>query len=172
MGRPIFPQRTDLYRHYDARGRLLYVGISLSAITRLSAHRNGSHWSDQICRIEIDTFDDRNVAIAAERRAIQEESPIYNRAHKEAASKSEADFATQSPVAVTGPQNGKGHVDLPFDRLLRLPKVIELTGLGRDSIYRLARQSNFPKPVKLSERASAWHENDVRAWMRSRPAYK
>jgi prophage regulatory protein len=57
-------------------------------------------------------------------------------------------------------------------RLLRLPRVIELTGLGRDSIYRLARKGQFPRPRKLTAggRSSAWREDEVQAWIDSRPA--
>lgn len=54
-------------------------------------------------------------------------------------------------------------------RLLRLPAVIAITGMGRDSIYRLAREGRFPKPRKLTERSSAWREDEVRAWIESRP---
>lgn len=54
-------------------------------------------------------------------------------------------------------------------RMLRLPQVIQLTGLGRDSIYRLGNAGQFPRPRKLSERASAWREDEVRAWIESRP---
>lgn len=54
-------------------------------------------------------------------------------------------------------------------RLLRLPAVIEMTGLGRDTIYRLAREGQFPRPLKLTERSSAWREDFVRAWIESRP---
>jgi prophage regulatory protein len=57
-------------------------------------------------------------------------------------------------------------------RLLRLRKVIELTGLGRDSIYRFGREGRFPKPRKLTERSSAWREDEVLAWIESRPAYQ
>ena len=53
-------------------------------------------------------------------------------------------------------------------RMLRLPQVITLTGLGRDSIYRLGNAGQFPRPRKLSERASAWREDEVRAWIESR----
>jgi prophage regulatory protein len=54
-------------------------------------------------------------------------------------------------------------------RLLRLPQVIELTGLGRDSVYRLMRQGKFPRQRRLSERASAWRSDEVAAWIESRP---
>jgi prophage regulatory protein len=55
-------------------------------------------------------------------------------------------------------------------RFLRLPAVIERTGLGRDSIYRLAREDRFPRPVKLSEHASGWLEEEVEAWAAARVA--
>ncbi len=57
-------------------------------------------------------------------------------------------------------------------RILRLPATIEKTGLGRDSIYRLGRdrESGFPKPVKLSERASGWFEDELDTWLAKRAA--
>jgi len=54
-------------------------------------------------------------------------------------------------------------------RMLRLPQVIELTGLGRDSIYRLGNAGQFPRPRKISERASAWREDEIQQWIESRP---
>src|SRR5438067_656371 len=38
---------TQLYRHFDADGTLLYVGISLSALQRLRGHR-AAEWIDRI----------------------------------------------------------------------------------------------------------------------------
>lgn len=60
----------------------------------------------------------------------------------------------------------------PPTRLLRLPTVMEMTGMGRDSVYRLAREGRFPKPRKLTERSSAWREDEVLAWIESRPPYQ
>jgi prophage regulatory protein len=45
--------------------------------------------------------------------------------------------------------------------VLRLPAVMQKVGLKRDSVYRLAKQGVFPRPIKLSERASAWFEDEV-----------
>jgi prophage regulatory protein len=55
-------------------------------------------------------------------------------------------------------------------RVLRLPAVKEMTGLGRDSIYRLGndKDSGFPKPIKLSERASGWFEHELLEWLDAR----
>jgi prophage regulatory protein len=55
-------------------------------------------------------------------------------------------------------------------RILRLPGVIDKTGLGRDSIYRGGREGWFPKPIKLSERASGWFEDEIDACLEQRAA--
>lgn len=57
-------------------------------------------------------------------------------------------------------------------RVLRLPAVIAKAGIGRDSIYRGAREGWFPKPVKLSERASGWFEDEIDAYLESRAALR
>lgn len=58
----------------------------------------------------------------------------------------------------------------PSRRILRLPQVQEKTGLGHDSIYRLGREGDFPRPLKLSERASGWLEHEIDAWLEKRAA--
>lgn len=55
-------------------------------------------------------------------------------------------------------------------RLIRLPEVQRLTGLGRSQVYALAAADRFPRPIKLSERCSAWVDGDVRAWIANRIA--
>lgn len=57
-----------------------------------------------------------------------------------------------------------------FNRVLRLPEVVERTGLPRDSVYRLAAQGKFPKPLKLSERSSGWLESEVESFIQNRVA--
>lgn len=42
--------------------------------------------------------------------------------------------------------------------LLRLPEVLELTKLGRSTLYRLMSDGQFPAPIKLSARAVAWRQ--------------
>jgi prophage regulatory protein len=60
--------------------------------------------------------------------------------------------------------------DHPETRLIRLPEVARLTGLGRSQLYALAAAGKFPSPLKLSERCSAWAEPEVRAWIAERIA--
>lgn len=50
--------------------------------------------------------------------------------------------------------------------LLRLPKVCELTGYGRSSIYALIKSGKFPASVRLAGGgAVAWRSADVKAWI-------
>ena len=51
------------------------------------------------------------------------------------------------------------------ERLIKLGEVKQETGLSRSSIYRLVKNGDFPKPVKLGERASAWLESEVDQWI-------
>lgn len=54
--------------------------------------------------------------------------------------------------------------------ILRRPKVEEVTGLSRSTIYAMMAEGTFPKPMKLGKRAVGWREEDVRAWLDSREA--
>ena len=56
------------------------------------------------------------------------------------------------------------------DRLLRLPAVIERVGLCKASIYKLIKQGEFPKSVRLAKsgRAVAWRESEIRYWVMTR----
>ncbi len=67
-----------LYRHFDSEDILLYVGMSLSAINRLSKHKSNSAWFASIKRVEIEQFSTKEEVLAAERIAIIQEKPLYN----------------------------------------------------------------------------------------------
>ena len=71
-------QMPHLYRHFDSSGSLLYVGQSLSAINRLSQHKDCSHWFNQIAVVKIEHFQRREEVLAAERTAIIKENPRFN----------------------------------------------------------------------------------------------
>ena len=70
--------KTHLYRHFDKNGALLYVGISLSALNRLGQHCDHSAWYNSISRVEIETFEARELALEAEAKAIFNEKPKHN----------------------------------------------------------------------------------------------
>ena len=53
-------------------------------------------------------------------------------------------------------------------KLYRLPQVCELVGVGRSFIYAAISRGEFPKPVKIGRRASAWRRADIEAWLNAR----
>lgn len=55
-------------------------------------------------------------------------------------------------------------------QLLRLPQVREATGLARSTIYQLVCENRFPRPIKISERATAWVASEVQEWVEQRIA--
>lgn len=58
----------------------------------------------------------------------------------------------------------------PVQRLVRLRTVRERTGLSKSSLYALAHQGRFPRPVKIGERSSGWVEAEVEDWIAQRIA--
>ena len=57
------------------------------------------------------------------------------------------------------------------DRILRLPAVMERTGLCRSSIYEYIAAGDFPPQVKLGPRAVGWRERDVIDWIEKRASH-
>lgn len=53
--------------------------------------------------------------------------------------------------------------------LLRLPTVLEITGLKKSTIYAGAKNGTFPKPVKVGSRAVAWRSDEVKQWIDDLP---
>lgn len=49
--------------------------------------------------------------------------------------------------------------------ILRLPAVIQRTGLSRSTIYLRMAGKSFPSPVSLGGRAVGWVEEDVDEWI-------
>lgn len=55
-------------------------------------------------------------------------------------------------------------------KILRLPQVCDLTGLGRSVIYQMEADLRFPKRIKLGTRAVGWLEQEVHTWLANRIA--
>lgn len=67
-----------LYRCYDAAGRLIYVGCSVSPVQRMDQHKASSWWFDQVEKFRYTVFPGRDKAIDMERAAIATENPRWN----------------------------------------------------------------------------------------------
>lgn len=53
-------------------------------------------------------------------------------------------------------------------RLLRLTEVKSRTGKSASSIYAAIAAGEFPRPIKVGPRTSAWVESEVDAWIEDR----
>ena len=73
--------RTALYRHYDAQGRLLYVGISDVLPERDRQHSATAHWFNDVHKTETQWCLSREHAADLERVAIKHEKPAHNKMH-------------------------------------------------------------------------------------------
>ncbi len=60
---------------------------------------------------------------------------------------------------------------LPESGYLRQSQLIPvIVPFSPATLWRKVKSGEFPAPVKLSERITAWRVEDVRAWMSSRSA--
>jgi prophage regulatory protein len=64
---------------------------------------------------------------------------------------------SDEPVAQTDHSLGNA-------RLIRLTAVQERVGLGRTAVYKLIKDGQFPRPVKLGA-ASAWIDVEITRWI-------
>jgi len=53
-------------------------------------------------------------------------------------------------------------------RVMRLPEVINRTGLSRSSIYLRLRQGSFPEKINLGGRAVGWLDSEIDNWIQER----
>lgn len=114
---------TMLYRHFDKRRRLLYVGISADALKRAAEHGH-KPWGHLIARITVEHFETRALAEAAEKAAILAEAPIHNIVHVPQR-RLPLEAAAKRPLELRiGPQNGRA------PRVPRAPVVVELDLVG------------------------------------------
>ena len=57
-------------------------------------------------------------------------------------------------------------------RVLRLPQVRQVTGLGRSMIYQLEAEKRFPSRIKIGARAVGWLHEEVQQWLAERVAQR
>ena len=57
---------------------------------------------------------------------------------------------------------------LKRSRLMRLPEVVQLTGVSRSTIYRWMENGEFPRQISLGANTVAWLESDVEDWIHRR----
>lgn len=60
---------------------------------------------------------------------------------------------------------------LPETGYVRQAQLIpDIIPVSSATFWRMVKVGDFPQPVKLSERCTAWKVEDIRAWMKSKDA--
>jgi len=54
------------------------------------------------------------------------------------------------------------------ESFIRLKKVEDKTGLKKSMVYDLMSKDEFPKSIKIGERAVAWIESEVDQWIQNK----
>lgn len=57
-----------------------------------------------------------------------------------------------------------------MESLLRLPEVERRTGLKRSAIYLRIERNEFPRPIRLTDKAVAWTDSEITHWIHARIA--
>ena len=50
-------------------------------------------------------------------------------------------------------------------RILRLPEVMNNTGLARSTIYKMVAAKSFPIQISLGAKSVGWLESDIQSWI-------
>lgn len=54
------------------------------------------------------------------------------------------------------------------EAFLRLPEVSRRVGFSKSRLYALISKGQFPQPIRIGQRASAWLESEIDAWIAAR----
>ena len=54
------------------------------------------------------------------------------------------------------------HAALPETGFVRLPQILSVFPVSRSAFWAGIKAGKYPKPVKLSERTTAWRVEDIR----------
>jgi predicted GIY-YIG superfamily endonuclease len=141
-------ERTALYRFLDAKGTLLYVGITKNFGQRWVNHAKSKPWWPEAQRHTAEWFDTRPEAEAAEKQAIVSEAPKYNIVHK------------PKPKRVSVPRpvpNPKSSAD-PTADYWDMADVAAHWGVTPQTIrtYKSRKRGELPAPDRVIVRAPVW----------------
>lgn len=57
--------------------------------------------------------------------------------------------------------------DFIHHKFLRLPQVLDITGVSSTTLWRWEKAGRFPKRVHIGPNTVAWLESDILSWMES-----
>jgi predicted GIY-YIG superfamily endonuclease len=70
--------RPCMYRFFNQKDEIIYVGISKDFTKRLSQHKKTAYWFEEVATIKLFYYDCVEDAIEDEKIVINTEKPIYN----------------------------------------------------------------------------------------------
>lgn len=173
---------TNLYRHFDSAGRLLYVGIAKNALARLSGHKVTASWFSEIASVTVEHFSRRRDAERAERKAIREEGPLFNTVRyprkKPARRRPAPRSAQRSEPDRYRPQFGPGGdyavIAGHYARLITPADIREHRrvwgrypgGMTDGEVVKYLNEVKGSKlpPMKSSNSLTNWRKDDFRGW--------
>lgn len=53
------------------------------------------------------------------------------------------------------------------DRFVRLPDVLQRTGLSRATLYRKVQDGTFPAQVRIATRCVGWRQSAIDQWLQN-----
>ncbi|HDR9017870.1 AlpA family transcriptional regulator [Burkholderia multivorans] len=57
-----------------------------------------------------------------------------------------------------------------MDQVMRMKDVVKKIGLCRATVYAMIKRGEFPRPIRIGERATGWRESELEAWLAKRSA--
>jgi hypothetical protein len=99
---PLAERETAVYRLFDIKRVLLYVGISCAPSKRFKGHQRDKEWWSAVHHNAIEWHPDRITALRREAAAIADEHPLYNLAHPDPTRISVAVPVVQPAVELPG----------------------------------------------------------------------
>ena len=140
---------TSVYRYYDDRDVLIYVGITKRGTVRNFEHNKRADWWPYVARQEVDHFPTRTEAADRERGLIRLHCPPFNRQHNPHAAEIRAAYLAWRSGPVEEPAALARWLDrklplLPIDQ--HGSQLLLRTRLEHSSVARLIR------PIESDER--------------------
>lgn len=56
---------------------------------------------------------------------------------------------------------------LPKDGMSRLSQLLPFLPIGKSTVWAWVKSGKFPKPIKLSETVTVWHNQEIWQWLES-----
>jgi len=129
---------TSLYRVYNKKNVLLYVGISKSIMNRLSQHRRDKPWWVEVSTIRVQHFSSRVKAEDLEQKAIKKEKPLYNKDYM---------------LLHLNAERSRSHAKLIANAVMKLQ-------LTHKSLRKLSKAMNR-EDIPTFRKGSRWHPTSV-----------